>query len=477
VVAGVRDSLNWPVEANGIVSDGTDVIVGIVDTKFDVGHPALRDAVLTVWHQGATGGGTAHPTGRGRVFGGDQIDRLKSGCGFPSLAGPLNHGTDVCAIATGRGLPTGFAPGASVVGVIVHGAHSEAVRGVEWIFDVASSMRVPAVVNVSLGGDHFDPHDGTDLYSLDLDSLTGPGRLVVAAAGNEGDLALHAAVNLQMGRSQSVPVACAAYEGKDAKIFITSRSRGSIRVRLNRGWRLEARKQPATPWLEPGFEEGTGAAGWSAHVRVGDGRRSGEASCVIRRQPGSRGDIESFWWLEVDSPAAPALVNLWSQSAVAEFLSFDKRDNKDQFPKHESVRHDYMVAFPASARTVVAVGGCTALDGGHPRVCHFSNVGPTVDFRPKPELVMKAEGVRAVSPHALVGTSFAAPMVTGVLAAALQVRPSLDPDSARQFLAAASVPLSDTIAPSAAWGFGTLGATELRRAIQETLAQERQEQP
>src|SRR5690606_29612409 len=43
----------------------------------------------------------------------------------------------------------------------------------------------PIVVNLSLGG-MAGPHDGTTLFEQALDSLVGPGRLLVVSAGNEG---------------------------------------------------------------------------------------------------------------------------------------------------------------------------------------------------------------------------------------------------------------------------------------------------
>jgi len=47
------------------------------------------------------------------------------------------------------------------------------------------------VANLSLGS-QFGPHDGTGTLDLAMSSLSGPGRIIVAAAGNEGNQSIHA---------------------------------------------------------------------------------------------------------------------------------------------------------------------------------------------------------------------------------------------------------------------------------------------
>ena len=68
---------------------------------------------------------------------------------------------------------------------------TDVIAGCQFIFDKAEQMGKPAVINLSLGG-HSSPHDGSSLYEQSLSGLTGPGKIIVAAAGNEGIDFIHA---------------------------------------------------------------------------------------------------------------------------------------------------------------------------------------------------------------------------------------------------------------------------------------------
>ena len=49
-----------------------------------------------------------------------------------------------------------------------------------------------AVRDYSCGRRSYDAHDGTDELSAIIDQESGPGRIIVCAAGNEGDENIHA---------------------------------------------------------------------------------------------------------------------------------------------------------------------------------------------------------------------------------------------------------------------------------------------
>ncbi|MEA5559559.1 S8 family serine peptidase, partial [Nodularia spumigena] len=115
--------------------------------------------------------------------------------------GSGGHGTHVAGSATGNGSMNadymGVAPEADII--FVKGDRSENsdegfsdddIIGVAFIFEKAAELGKPAVVNLSLGG-NYGPRDGTSLSEQFLTQLTGVGKIVVAAAGNEGFDWLH----------------------------------------------------------------------------------------------------------------------------------------------------------------------------------------------------------------------------------------------------------------------------------------------
>ena len=59
------------------------------------------------------------------------------------------------------------------------------ISGIQYIFARADQLGRPAVVNLSLGT-LFGPHDGTESEEQAIDSISGPGHIVVIAAGNDG---------------------------------------------------------------------------------------------------------------------------------------------------------------------------------------------------------------------------------------------------------------------------------------------------
>lgn len=228
---------------------GQGVLIGIVDSGIDGGHPAFlgnaadptRTRIHSVWKMAESGGQS--PRARsgnaaayaGMTFGREYIGHTEvstvrdwgaDGAGNPTPS----HGTHVAGIAAGRGhaslgaWPGGIAPAATLVVVSVGtsggGYVSDVILGVRYCFEKARQLGLPCVVNISLGTMRHS-FDGSDPLSIALTQLVSenvapvndylasvmpqflPGRIICAAAGNNRGEDLHWQATLDAGATIS----------------------------------------------------------------------------------------------------------------------------------------------------------------------------------------------------------------------------------------------------------------------------------
>lgn len=184
---------------------GSGVVVGIEDIGFDLTHPNFYSRDLSdyrirrLWDQlSADTIGSRLYVGRDYTTRADLLDLGHSCDGLKQY-----HGTHTLGIAAGSGYDSayrGMAPESDIC--LVANATSEDIEfvdsadyykytyatdalGFKYIFDYARSQDKPCVISFSEGS----PQDywGYDqLYYAILDSLTGPGRIIVSSAGNDG---------------------------------------------------------------------------------------------------------------------------------------------------------------------------------------------------------------------------------------------------------------------------------------------------
>ncbi|MFN0190234.1 MAG: S8/S53 family peptidase [Bacteroidia bacterium] len=184
--------------------DGTNVVVGIIDTGIDFTHPDFKDSlgqsrILWIWdHLLANAGNTPQPYNYGQEFSKGDIDAGNANSHIDQTA----HGTHVTGIAVANGDTLiafkGAAPKADIIAVSLDFNQaddtwlSSIVDAVNYIFNKADSLNKPCVINIS-AGTYLGSHDGKDLQAVAIDNLiqAKDGRMVVAAAGNAGNYPLH----------------------------------------------------------------------------------------------------------------------------------------------------------------------------------------------------------------------------------------------------------------------------------------------
>jgi subtilisin family serine protease len=219
------------VDLNGESITGKGVIVGVVDSGVDINHETFKNAdgvsrIRWIWDMSDSSGDP--PQG---ILCGDPPGSIPCGgteCTPDDLLGNGcieiddrhgGHGTHVLGIAAGRGTESGLYRGvaydADLIVVKLGGwTTNELLEGVNYIFTRAGEEGKPAIVNLSLSA-FRGPRDGSSLLEQYLDALTGPGRIIVAAAGNNGTDAYHSAVFLNPSQEDSEEILTTLFRIED----------------------------------------------------------------------------------------------------------------------------------------------------------------------------------------------------------------------------------------------------------------------
>lgn len=196
-VTHVNQVLNGPDYNLPQSYDGSGVIVGVIDSGFDFLHRAFmrnddtsKTRIVRIYHTTKTSGHIAHYNDvirlPGSVFMGDEIYHLT-----PDTENTA-HGTHVASIAAGSHVHGygGMAPGADIVlcdVTVLDGSMSavEVANCVRYIDSYADSVGQPCVISLSVSTPNGQ-RDGMDYLSKVVKQVTGPGRIFVISAGNDG---------------------------------------------------------------------------------------------------------------------------------------------------------------------------------------------------------------------------------------------------------------------------------------------------
>jgi len=235
---------------------GRGVVVGVMDIGFDLSNPSFysRDLgtyrVRSFWdmldfeettadNQQATAYGMELPVGKAYT---SSIEVREKTCSSDSHL--QYHGTHTASTAAGSGYDTpyiGMAPDADIC--LVNNAvttdkelvpdslwelYGSAIDllGFEYIFRYADKVNKPCVISFSEGS-HEDLWGESQLYSIVLDSLVRPGRIICASAGNESNSQTY--MQKPLGKERSA----ALISISGVTTYMLLRSRGNFNIQLD----------------------------------------------------------------------------------------------------------------------------------------------------------------------------------------------------------------------------------------------------
>lgn len=453
---------------------GKGVVLGVIDTGLEFSHIAFREndgqtsRIRRVWVQDAIGRAPD-------AFGyGAEYSTPEEITGAIVDSKVTFHATHVTGIAagsnTGLNKYYGMAPETDIVFVSFSTSNSVGVAdAISYIFDYADEVNKPCVINMSLGS-HQGPHDGTSTIDRTIDALTGPGRIIVGAAGNEGTANLHVSkeftdddttLKTMLAKSSSEVIGIDIWGEADAEVSV------KLGVVNHLTGRMVAESDPITADTKKGYvffdydETGADITYFYYPSLTADGRTNifieahtnsiagNKMACVtVEGEPGSTVHMWNVGAEDFTSGGRPGWTNGDQNCSVGEL--------------------------GGTANSIISVGSFNTCHTFYPyfdpdrpyqidnftigAISDFSSKGPTADGRTKPDVLAGGQiVVSAVSQHASTefspnnsidlvtdsngkkyyyglnaGTSMASPAVAGIVALWLQANPNLTPDDIRE---------------------------------------------
>jgi subtilisin family serine protease len=474
--------------ARSVPQTGAGVIVGVVDTGIDATHPAFRS------------GGKTRIVDYLDQYLDKELDATQIDAGEADAStDTVGHGTHVAGIAAGNG---GGSPGGALRGVAYEAdlvvvkstlETADILSGIAHVFDVANERGQPAVVNCSFGG-HVGGHDGSTIIERTIDQLSGPGRIVVVSAGNEGGDPIHAhtvlrgdgatparwearlALNARTVEGQSGPV-----ELGILLLQVWQQREDALRIRL---------RSPSGILLDPP-EDGTQEHDFGSFF-VNASRQvhpySGDPFVTFEIITLPQSQWLTGWTLAVEEESA-------GSSRVGAVHAWISDGSEGSFTS--GATFECLVGMPATSYSAVSVASYvtrnewTSRDPANPTIeigsldleslSSFTSRGPTRDGQNKPEVAAPGEWILAplsksaelselplftraaeIDYAALRGTSMSAPYVTGSLALLLQKDASVDwAEAKRRIIKSTRQDVHTGVCWNRDWGYGKLDVERL----------------
>lgn len=511
---------------------GKGVLIGIVDSGIDWTHPDFlssdgKTRIKYIFDMSVNG-----PYYGGTVYTEDDINASLAGAAIVKQHDFSGHGSHVAGIAAGDGSTTknyggyaGVAPEANLIIVKAtrntytsEFSSSDQLLAIDFIDSAAAVLGQPCVINLSFGS-LFGAHDGTSAVERFIDMVSGPGRVVVAASGNEGGKKTHAQAELGTTTAQ-VSVTIPEYSanaGSGNDLFVLDGwydGGNSVTVTV-----ISPRGQIFGPVADGGY---LGKNSIDGQVLIWNGLYDTGSDIVPGVDPYNQ-DKEIVIQVGDDLGTAPRAgewtVRMSGRSGSVHFWMANK---SMEAVFNEGVSDRMSLTIPSTSKSAISVGAYTTretwhdLDGNNLTidtkgditvgdVAEFSGAGPSRDNRIKPEITAPGRIVGStmssdadpsglysifVSPdgsfpnafvledglHAMsLGTSMAAPHVSGTVALLLEKYPTADAARIKQAL------IYTVRAMSAAkrdqWGYGKINCAAAAALRLEDLPEDPDNHP
>ena len=464
--------------------DGSGIIVGVIDCGFDFNHVNFWDKdghnrVKAVYLPFNDTGKTVMINRivlPGSCF--ESEDKIMA---LTTDDPKTTHGTQTAGIAAGSYDWNGWygmAPGADIVACGMPEGELSDVRlahCISYIDDYAKRVGKPYVINISMGN-NVGAHDGTSFLSNVIQQLSGPGRLFVVSAGNDGDspVCIHESMKT---KNDTVTVLLSSYkfgskrsgcvnawsrggkpfnsrlvvvDSRSGNILYRSRSLGTTTTGVNAHFDTETDEQLAQYY--------TGTIDFSGTIEG-----NGNGSSLINMDMTSKA---SYYVLGIQyySPSSTDIAIWTSQYAPFATYGFQWVSSGSAVGSiNDLATNDSVISvgsYNSKQYVPLRDGSLYQRFNSEPfRISYFSSYGPDENGISRPDVCApgsvvissanrydtEAHNIQYWQPSAVVdgveytycpdlGTSMSAPVVTGALALWLQANPQLSAAEVRDVL-------------------------------------------
>lgn len=437
---------------------GEGVIIGIIDEGFDFAHPNFKDEnenlrISRFWDMRGTDGNPPFFNGAeniGSEYVGEEAILKK---GFDKIN--HSHGTMVAGIAGGI---NGVAPKSELI-LVNALTTSEIIKAVQYLIFHSQAVGRPLVINMSLGFGYGI----TELDKIIKDQNWGstPGLVIVKSAGNNGDEYYdHVKLDFKNTNANSKYLLVSSNNDLDigqlgSEIYFLSENNGyGSEFQVLAGIYDMSNDEWDSDFLELNFNGNLinqvyeiidddaffDSDIFKLEVYSKKNEATNRIEAKMRIIDTDNDNVDDKLVIIVNSN--DEVIHAWTKPNKMypdNFITIDSYN-------FETGDNNYTVTSPGSSIDLITVGSYNLTEPTIGEKSNFSSIGPTVDEYIKPDI--SAPGNKILSSvnrfdsyynyseyEEDFGTSFAAPVVTGIVALWLEQDPTLSTNDIKEILA------------------------------------------